>query len=280
MTGSHPLAATVERASDAHDWLSIVLGQPSQPGWRRCSSVDNAAIAEWETTVAQGHRELFGRTHAMAAASYVLTWYADIASSVGALCFLLDRRVPRLDPGRLAFHRSQVGYPDTIAVLDPRFWCLPTDADADHPDATAVADEDALARMLRGQVRAHADQFLATYRPGARLPRRTLLGAFFDGLDCGFSPSRTGRVSPEEVIATARRVLPGATDEFTEASSYYLAADPTGRQHLARRRVSCCYYFKVGDDGACTSCPRTSDAERAVRLADLADQAERHEPTP
>jgi hypothetical protein len=268
VTEDHPLRATAERADTAHEWLTIAFGGPPSSGWLRCSDVDAAVIADWEGQAEAGHLSRFGRTHPMTSTGYVLGWYADIAPSVGAMCFLLDRRVPRLDRPALAFRRADEGYPDAVAVLDPRFWCLPQDPAAGHPDATVVTDEQALGAILRVEVRRHADDFLATYQPAARLPRRNLLGAFFDGLDCGFWLSEHGPASREGVVTTARLVLPGSTMEFPDPSRYYVAVDQARREHLTRRRVSCCHYYKVGTDGACTSCPRTTDAERLRRLAD------------
>ena len=64
-------------------------------------------------------------------------------------------------------------------------------------------------------------------------------------------------------------VLPGATAEFGDQSSIHLLTDRRGRTHLSRRRVGCCYYFKVADDEeACSTCPRVDDETRAVRYAE------------
>jgi hypothetical protein len=198
----------------------------------------------------------------------MLSYYAEIAPTVGAMFFALDRRVPRLDRESVAFRlEPEQAYPDGIAVLSRAFWCLPDDEAADHPDATVVPDEIALGELLRRQVRQHADDFLASCQPGARLPRRNLLGAFFDALDAGFRHEEGGRLSAEACTRAARLALPGPTPEFAQGSSYYVAVDDNGGEHLTRRRVGCCYYFKVGDEGACTTCPRVSDEERLQRLA-------------
>ena len=271
----HPLKATAERATTGRNWLSIEFGEPEGEGWLRCGDVDATVIAHWEACVADRHRKWYGRNDPMAASGYVLGWYADVAPSVGALSFLFDRRVPNLGRDALAFRRyADVEYADAIALLDPNFWCLPDDPAADHADATVVSDQRALAAILRAQVRRHADDFLATYRGGARLPRRNLLGAFFDALDGGFWISDSAGVGQQDFVAAASLVLPGATEQFVDGTTFHSVVDDSGREHLTRRRVSCCYYFKVGEDGsACTTCPRTSDAERVKRLCEHADSA-------
>jgi hypothetical protein len=186
-TTGTPLDDTAARAGAALDWLAFRVGPPGDPtGWTRCDEVDAAHVAGWEARVATALEAEHGRSHPSTAAAYVLDWCAGLPGHVGGAFFRLARRVPRLDRASLAFACEPVErYPDRVALLDRRFWCLPDDPAAGHPAATAVRDLDALADVLRAQVRAHADEFLAGYRGGARLPRRHLLGAFFDGLDVG-----------------------------------------------------------------------------------------------
>lgn len=109
---------------------------------------------------------------------------------------------------------------------------------------------------------------VAGYRGGARLPRRGLLGAFYDGLDAGvWFGGDPGDVAS---IAEAAAVLPGGTVEFADRSSLYRLVDVQDREHISRRRVGCCYYFTVSVDGlACSTCPRIDDAERVQRCSQL-----------
>lgn len=269
----HPLQATAERADAARDWLTVAF-QPDREGWLRCADVDAAVIAEWEERAAEVCVKYDGRSHPVTSASYALGWYADIAAALGALCFLLDRRVPRLGRAAVGYRRHpEDHYPDGVALLDPRFWCLPDDPEAAHPDATVVPDEEALGARLRAEIRSHADDFLSGYRPGARLPRRDLLGAFYDGLDVGFW--RDGAAVPaaelEEAVAAAGLALPGRTDEFSQGSSLEVVTDVRVCR-LARLRVSCCNYYRVSDVGEeCASCPRTSEDERRRRVLEPVD---------
>lgn len=137
-------------------------------------------------------------------------------------------------------------------------------------DAAVIADWEH--RAARAQVRAHADDFLATYRPGARLPRRDLLGAFFDGLDTGFWSDASSGPMLVDSVAIARTVVPGGTPEFVDPSSLYVIEDATGTPHLTRCRVSCCNFYRVSQDGeACTTCPRTTHDERRRRVLEPAE---------
>lgn len=274
LTLAGPLGRSAERLDAVHDWLTVTTHDGVPEGWLRCADVDPSFMADWERRAAESQLRYDGRSHPTAAASYALGWYADISSHIGGMCLLLERRVPRLGRDVLAFRRHpEDHYPHAVAFLDSRFWCLPDDPAATHPDATVAADEAALGAILRAEVRAHADDFLKTYRPGARLPRRDLLGAFFDGLDVGFwrDDMSTGPTLADS-LTLAQIVLPGATPEFDDPSSLYVVEDPDGGQHLTRCRVSCCNYYRVSEMGeTCTTCPRTTREERRRRVLAPAD---------
>ena len=93
---------------------------------------------------------------------------AGEAALARQLAALLGPGTLRVD-GRLALDRAALAfrchpdeeYPESVALLDTRFWCLPDDPAAGHPDATVVADLPALAAVLRAQVRAHGEEFPA-----------------------------------------------------------------------------------------------------------------------
>lgn len=267
-----PLTATVAAVDALNEWLHVRLGRPGDDAdWTGCVDVDAGFLAAWEDRIEGYVVRAHGRSHPMTVSGYALEWYAGIPSLVGAACFRQARRVPRLGRAALAFRcHPEDEYPDGVALLDHRFWCLPDDPDAEHPDATVVADDEALAAVLRAQVRSHADDFFTAYAGRARLPRRHKLGAFFDGLDTGvWYGGDPGVGAASEVLRLGRTVLPGTTTEFRDRSSIHLLTDGRGHTHLTRRRIGCCYYYKVAEDQrACDTCPRVDDETRAVRYAD------------
>lgn len=254
-----PLVVTAEAATATLAWITVRVdpGAAAEDGWVRCADLTAADIAAWEGAVAEQLVRQHGRSDPQTAASYVLCWYAAVPSLVGGAFFRLARRVPRLGPCDLAFHRAPQGHPDGVALLDERFWCLPSDPATDDPRATTVADEVRLAGVLRAEVRRHADAFLTWYRPGARLPRRSLLGAFFDGLDTGVGCGGTGW----EALAACAAVLPGHTAEFRDATTTFAIVGENGLPRLTRRRLCCCFYYRVADE-LCETCPRLTRSDR------------------
>ncbi|WP_214367886.1 (2Fe-2S)-binding protein [Pseudonocardia sp. H11422] len=277
---SSAVAETAARVSAAVEGLDLHVGPaPAADGWTRCSDVDAGFVARWEADTAAALPGWYGGTHPTTASAFVLHWCASLPGLTGAAFFRHARRVPVLGRAALAFRRGPGNpIPVATALLDERFWCLPDDPAAGDPAATVVGNVDALAAVLRAQIRGHADEFLAEYVPGRPLPRRALLGAFFDALDTGVWRGADGlttcrdRLAMTATLREAGLVLPGGTAEFPEPTALQPFVDGRGRVWLSRKRTSCCYYFKVSGDGAaCSTCPRTSPAERAQRYADLVD---------
>lgn len=266
-----PLRSTLSAIDVEDEWVEWRLATADlAEDWTRCDDVDGAFVAEWERDAARHQERGHRRSDPRAAAAHVLGWYAELPGMMGGRMFAAARRVPRLDAGSLAFRLHPTEFwPDGIALLDARFWCLADDPSTGSPSASVVGTEEELATLLRRQVRAHADTFLTWYRPGAKLARRNLVGAFFDGLDTGLwggvDPGPAGRPG---IRAAAARVLPGGTEEFGAASTLHELTDTRGRTHLTRERISCCHSYLLEEDDPCFTCPRTTARVRAHRAAE------------
>ena len=102
----------------------------------------------------------------MTVSGFALDWYAGLAGLVGGACFRQARRVPRLGRAALAFRcHPEEEYPDGVALLDSPL-LVPAGRPGRRPSLTrpTVADEEALAAVLRAQVRSHADDFFTRVR--------------------------------------------------------------------------------------------------------------------
>lgn len=265
------MAATLRRARGWGEW-SVRFGPPPDgAGWVRCSEVSAEYLAWWEGEFAACvGSETGGVVPALASTTYVLKHYAALPGLLGAICFHLARRVPRLDRDAIAFHLGERHrYPARVALLDERFWCLPNDPKADDPAATVLPDEAALAARLRVEVRGHADAFLADYDPTVRLTRRHRYAAFFDGLDQWLWLAGRYAGDDRAGMADAHLVLPGGTAEFPEPSSVHAFVDGHGTVRVSRVRAACCNHYRLpGVDEPCLTCPRVSAEERVRRVAD------------
>ncbi len=274
----HPLAGSMAGVDRAVDWMAwrMIEGDSTGEGWSCCEQVLRVPdfFTCWRATIAgrlaQLHDGLTERdVPERTPAGYVLQWYLGIPGYTGSMLFHHARRVPALEPRRLAF-RLEPAWVDTIGLRPGTFWCLPEDPDREHPDAVIVPDEVALAAVLRRQLVAHAGCFLRVYGPTVRFGRRTLWAAVTDVLDTGLLLAGRSRGDDEAGVADARLVLAEHYEPMTSASTTRQVVDEHGRAHWTRQRGSCCFYYALPDVAQpCATCPRVDDAERARILGDL-----------
>jgi FhuF 2Fe-2S C-terminal domain len=296
----HPLTESVAAVDRAVGLLSFrVADVPSVPdvpdavdnsglpqipdargtGWTECEEAlsDPAFFAQWRAKVARWLTEQHALPDEAAVpekttGGYVLQWYLIVPAYLGALLFHSARRVPELAANRLRFRLDSATLRE-VALRPGRFWCLPGDPDAGHPDAVAVLDMVALARVLHDQVIAHASRFLTVYGPQVRFGRRTKWATVTDVLDSGLLLAGRASGSPQAGAADAALVLGSGDKPLTSASTICEVTDDRGRTHWTRRRGSCCFLYALpGVERPCASCPRVSAADRA-RIFGTLDQA-------
>jgi hypothetical protein len=244
------------------------------PAWLRCADLIDrpAGLADWAARTRQWLRADYGEAPDRTVAGYLLGWYLGVPAATGAILFHTVRRVPELRPADLAFAldtpRPQ---PTEVALLAPTFGCLPDDPAAELPGATVVADEAALAELLRARFVAHAARFVPAFAAAINIPdgifagrlrlgRRTLWAAATDALDVALWVA--GRDCADEAagVADAALVLPAAHPPLTSASTLrpaVSAAERTPDTRWIRRRESCCFHYVLRDGaGECRTCPR------------------------
>jgi FhuF 2Fe-2S C-terminal domain len=282
---AHPLAASVATADRAVKLLSFRtcdrMPDLRSAQWIRCDHAlsDPDFFPQWRVQVARQLAEQQppapGQAPDTAAVpdkttgGYVLQWYLVIPSYLGAVLFHSARRVPSLSPRQLSFRLDTAAVAE-VALRPGRFWCLPDDPDAGHPDAVPVADEADLGAILRRQVIAHAAHFLTVYDPMVRFGSRTQWAAVTDVLDSALLLAGRSFGSPQAGAADARLVLADGEKPLTSTSTIRELIDDRGRTHWTRLRGSCCFLYAMpGVERPCASCPRINDAERACIFGTL-----------
>ncbi|MGH3550942.1 MAG: (2Fe-2S)-binding protein [Pseudonocardiaceae bacterium] len=278
---AHPLAGSVATADATVKLLSFRIFDRTTDlagdGWIRCDHAlsDPDFFPRWRVQVAQQLAEQ--QSHALESTQvpekttggYVLQWYVVIPSYLGAVLFHCARRVPSLSPRQLSFRLDPAKVAE-VALHPGRFWCLPDDPDAGHPDALPVPDEAALGAILRRQVIAHAAHFLTVYGPMVRFGFRTQWAAVTDVLDSALLLAGRSFGSPQAGAADARLVLADGEKPLTSASTIRELTDDRGRTHWTRLRGSCCFLYALpGVERPCASCPRINDSERACIFGTL-----------
>ncbi|MBW4722522.1 (2Fe-2S)-binding protein [Saccharothrix obliqua] len=255
--GAHaPIAGSVTRVGGLTEWCDIRFGLPEDhAGWATAAAfLDGPELfGSWRERLAAWLHDHHGAAPERTTAGYVMSWYLGAVGLLGGALFHVARRVPSLRPDHVALRVAEEGRPHItgVALLADRFACLPDDPDGDHPTATALADDHALAGLLRARFAAHATRFTAAFGPTVRFGRRQLWAAATDALDT--AAWTAGQWCGDEAagVADAALLLPDRLDPFTSASTLR-----RGESGWTRRRESCCFHFALPGAEACDTCPR------------------------
>ncbi|MFD8494693.1 iron-sulfur protein [Amycolatopsis sp. NPDC059657] len=253
-TGTDPdfdgLATSVHRIERIQQLSGLRFGVPAEPGWLRCDDLldDPERLRAWQGKLAAWLSTQYDEVPARTVAAWIASWYLHVPARAAALLFHHERRVPA---SRLAFRLSDDRpHPEEIALLGETFHCLPDDTGAARPEATVVADEQALAAVLRDGYLAHATRFIGAYGPMSRLGTRTLWAAATDALDTALWSAGT----PDAGVADAALVLGSRHAPLTAASTLRL----DGANGWTRRQESCCFSYLLASASECDGCPRST----------------------
>ncbi|MFF4105349.1 (2Fe-2S)-binding protein [Streptomyces sp. NPDC001903] len=268
-TGS-PVADAYARLSKAYPRLQVVERAAHEPAPRGVGWIGADALAAGGAEVdgylawddAQVLRDYGRQARPDVVATFGLHRYAWPACLLITAPWFLDRRVPRLSARDVAFHRTR----GRMSVRVESFSCLPDDPAAALPGARVVPDEEALRAEVRAAVAHHLEPLLEGFGTRMRRGRRALWGMVTDEIVSGVW--HLGKLVDEEhrAMAELEALLPGRTAPYTAGAAFRTLSGPRGEQLPTRDRASCCLFYTIRPEDTCTTCPRTCDADRIVRL--------------
>ncbi|TXS57951.1 (2Fe-2S)-binding protein [Streptomyces sp. t39] len=195
-------------------------------------------------------------------ASFGLHRYAWSACLLITLPWFLDRRVPRLPAGSVAYQRER----GRMAVRVDGFACLPDDPAAVLPGARVVADEEALRAEVREAVAEHLTPVLAAFGPRMRRRGRALWGMATDEVVEGLWYIAHLLGEERRGVTELERLFPGTTAPYVGTAGFREIPVPDGDPLPTRDRASCCMFYTLRPEDTCVTCPRTCDADRVRRL--------------
>jgi hypothetical protein len=268
VTVEHPLQQTLARARLLNPYICGELGAPAGADWLS-APVDLApGAARLEQLAGEARAQM--RTGAPAViGSVLLQGYQWPLLCAAIACFLLDRRVPALEPAATRLHYGPARRADALALGAGRFTALPGDPAADHPDARVVADLAALRAALRGAIEGHL---------------APLIDRLCDALGChprGLWLSAADACAGTLVWLMQAEGWPGGQPADIEAEVAALVRAPgsplhtrqiglvlvgdQGQRRVFLRRAACCQWYRVEGGHHCNTCTRLSAAERTAR---------------
>lgn len=259
-TGS-PLAATLERVSEAGSWGGIRLFDrtepPDGPGWSTAAELcsDASLLDDLLRRYGRG----YGTEIPQVTGSLFLKGYLWRVLAPVVAAFLLERRVPDLGPGSVALRFDERGFPADLA-LDGAFAALPEDPGAGHPGALVLPSEEDLSRYLGERFAgAHLPGLLAALRPRTRRGLGALRGMGVDAVADAFLIVGQSLERGEEAVRLAEGVFAGPSP--LSGTTNYFVVERDGRRETGRVRNACCLYYRLGRD-ACLTCPRDVRVEK------------------
>ena len=261
-----PLSGTLGRLSADEEpgaAFSANLGVPEEPGWV------TAAGLYGDLDLLGAVLDRAGREHGPGNRAYTGTsllrdcLWRLLVPAVAAL--LAERRLPDLRANNVGLRFGEAGFTEGLAFAGPRFFALPEDPEAGHPDAVVLPSEEHLLGEIR---RALSETHLGVLVPALRALRvrrgtRALWRAGADVCAEAFVFVGRGLGREAEGVELAEKALDGA-GRLSAPVNYRVLRYPGGCE-ATRVRNTCCLYYKVAGR-TCFTCPRKTDEERARQL--------------
>lgn len=268
------LAATLGRVSALDPYLDGGVGRDRRDaaGWvtpaQLCAD-DGAGIerllgaigAHWQT----GERRIQA---AFLIGEYA--WYV-LAPVLGA--YLVERRVPALQPDNVAVWLEPGDVPGRLGLRTRRFTALPLDPLAGDANVTLVGDEAALRDVLHDEIVAHMAPLVAAVR------RRTPLGVKAQWLEVADRTASAvhyvGELTGDEErgVREAEALVHRPASPLNSPRSRFVTYEHRGVRRTVKLRGACCLSYRLPDHGYCMTCPLIDEPERAQRVrAWIADE--------
>ncbi|WP_228988966.1 (2Fe-2S)-binding protein [Streptomyces sp. DH8] len=266
-----PAAAAYARLSEVFPGLRVdVLDgdavAPSGAGWVGAAELAAGGDAvdsflAWDA--AQVVRDYGQQARPDVVASFGLHRYAWPACLLVTVPWFLQRRVPRVPVGAVAFQRAL----GRLTVRTGEFACLPDDPAAALPGARIVPDEAALRAEVLDSLAEHLGPVLEGFGPRMRRGKRALWGMATDEIVEGLWYIAHLLGEERRAMAELELLLPGTTKPYAGGAGFRELTGPDGQPLPTRDRASCCLFYTLRPDDTCVTCPRTCDADRVRKLA-------------
>ncbi|WP_369174720.1 (2Fe-2S)-binding protein [Streptomyces sp. R28] len=257
------------RLTDMCDVLSVRVAEPGTEAARAGVGAaeltqDQSVLDAFVEAEAARIQERYGKVpRRHVAASRALHDYAWSVSLLMSGVWYLERRVPRIRPEDL---RLDLATAEFTLVPGTDLTCLADDPVGALPGVVTVPHEEALRAGLRAAVAEHMEPLLTAIGPTARRGSRALWGMVADDMVSGiwYLGRTLGR--EDDAVRAATELLPTSLAPYPAGAGFRHLTTEDGHRHPTRTRSGCCMYYTIRPDEACTTCPRTSDAERLRRL--------------
>lgn len=282
---SHPLQQTFTRIHQFSPYIGARLGTPMEPTWVTPAELLASASPHLATLISATQKRLH-TTAVNTVGGALIQEYQWPLISTAVACFLVDRRVPDLQPAQVRLHLPDEEHGEGeeadhthIAYTSGRFAALPDDPAADHPDATIVSDEDALREDLRTGLETHFNWVIERLSAAVGCNQRGLWLYVTDRLASTLAwllQEQDQHVGLATINRAAAPFIRRADSPLSNKKVGFFELTYKERTHVYLDRATCCYWYKTDGGDYCSTCPhRTKEDRHAQLLKYMAEQYER-----
>lgn len=268
----HPLQVTLGKVTQLSEYLKAGLGNTDDIAWLTPLTLFAADSPHWTTLLATTQQRLHTEAATIVSGSLLQEYQWPLLASAIA-CFLVDRRVPDLQPANvqvcLAPAENEAEQRERLTYRTGRFAALPSDPAADHPDAEIVPDLAALRDYLRTGIETHMGWVIQQLSWQTHCQERGLW--LFVADRCAGTLVWLMQMQDQYVGCAA---VAAEVNALIRADGSPLANKKVGifelhykeQTHLYLDRATCCYWYKTDGGDYCTTCPHRTKADRNERL--------------
>jgi len=262
-----PIEETLARAAETVAYFSARFGEPTH-GMVRASDVinDPAMVTQYLDYVESAYE--MGDGYRQIAASFLVLGYFWPPMLGAAACMLLERRVPDLSTSNVWLNINGYG----VRFSSPRFYALPDDPDAAHPDATVVPDIGALRDYIAATFTDdHAEPLFATLRSVAPYGLNGMRANYVDRMVSALI--WMGDVIGDPAVAETE--VPAFVSRMTDKRrAGVIQVEHRAKPRMLQIRSGCCLNYRLPGREKCETCSLLSMDERVARFCASLDQQE------
>lgn len=276
LANQHPLQATCSRIRQLNPYVGARLDMPVATDWLTPVELF-APPATHLTALIQATQKRLHTSAANKIGGALIQAYQWPLIATAVAAFLVDRRVPALDPQQVRLHlplveqgeTEDVGPPPRVAYHSGRFAALPDDPAAEHPDALIVPNRDALRDYLRNELEAHFGWVIERLSAAVGCNQRSLWLYVTDRV-AGTLSWLMQEQDKQSCLACINREADGLirmvdSPLFNKKVGYF-ELTYQGQRQVYLDRATCCFWYKTDGGDYCATCPHRTKEERNERL--------------
>jgi len=268
----HPLQETLGKVTQLSKYLKAGLGNTDDTAWLTPLTLLAADSPHWTTLLATTQQRLHTEAATIVSGSLLQEYQWPLLASAIA-CFLVDRRVPDLQPAnvqlRLGLTENADDQRERLTYRTGRFAALPDDPAADHPDAEIVPDLAALRDYLRTGIETHMGWVIQQVSRQTHCKERGLWLFVADrcaGTLVWLMQEQDQQPGCADIAAEINALIRADGSPLANKKVGLFELSYQKQTHIYLNRATCCYWYKTDGGDYCTTCPHRTKEDRNERL--------------